>query len=77
MFGNWSRGDHPCIVAEVQDPICLKHFGHQEILKKIDLMEGEYDIPMRFDESLIPNSPAAVGENIGGWGYGVAIFGTA
>ena len=54
-------GNHPCIVAEVQDPICLKHFGCQEILKKIDLMEEEYNIPMRFDESLIPDFPAAAG----------------
>ena len=61
----------------MQDPICLKHFGHQEILKKIDLMEEEYNIPMRFDESLIPNSPAAAGKNIREWGYGVAIFGAA
>ena len=31
-------------------------------------MEGEYDLPMRFDESLLPDSPAAAGENIGEWG---------
>ena len=40
-------------------------------------MEEEYDIPMRFAESLIPDSPAAAGENIREWGYGVAIFGAA
>ena len=57
--------------------IHLKHFGHQEILKKINLMEGEYNLPMRFDESLIPDSPAAAGENIGEWGYGVVVFGAA
>ena len=38
---------------------------------------GEYDLPMRFDESLIPDSPAAVGETIGEWGYGVAVYGAA
>ena len=40
-------------------------------------MEEEYNIPMRFDESLIPDFPAAAGENIREWGYGVAIFGAA
>ena len=40
-------------------------------------MEGEYDLPMRFDENLIPDSPAAAGQPIGEWGYGVAIFGAA
>ena len=40
-------------------------------------MEGEYDLPMRFDESLIPDSPAAAGEIIREWGYGVAVFGAA
>ena len=71
------HGNPPCIVTEVQDLIHLKHFGHQEILKKIDLMEGEYDLPMRFDEMLIPDPPAAAGQPIGEWGYGVAIFGAA
>ena len=52
----------------MQDPIHLKHFGCWEILNKIDLMEGEYDLPMNFDESLIPDSPAAAGENMGEWG---------
>ena len=46
-------------------------------MKKIDLMEGEYNLPMRFDESLIPDSPAAAGENIGEWGYGEAVYGVA
>ena len=67
----------PCIVVEVQDPICLKHFGCWEILNKIDLMEGEYDLPMKFYESLIPDSPAAAGQNIREWGYGVAVYGAA
>ena len=40
-------------------------------------MEGEYDLPMRFDETLIPDSSAAAGQPIGEWGYGVAIFGAA
>ena len=38
-------------------------------------MEGEYELPMRFNESLIADSPAAAGENIGEWGYGVAVYG--
>ena len=46
-------------------------------MNKIDLMEGEYDLPMKFDESLIPDSPAAAGENIGEWGYGVAVYSAA
>ena len=46
-------------------------------LQKIDLMEGEYDLPMRFDESLISDSPVAAGENIGEWGYGVTVYGVA
>ena len=46
-------------------------------MKKIDLMEGKYDLPMRFDESLVPDSPAAAGENIGEWGYGVAVYGAS
>ena len=43
-------------------------------MKKINLTEGEYDLPMRFDENLIPDSPAAAGQPIGEWGYGVVIF---
>ena len=43
------------------DPIQLKHFGRREILKKIDLMEPEFDQPMMFDE-------------IGSWGYGVQVY---
>ena len=31
------------------DPIQLKHVGKREILKKIDLMEPEFDQPMTFD----------------------------
>ena len=73
----WSCGNLPCIIAEVQDLICLKHFGCQEVLKKIDLMEGEYDLPMKFDELKIPSAPAAAGQNIGEWGYGVVVYGAA
>ena len=40
-------------------------------------MKGKYDLPMRFDENLIPDSPAAAGWPIGEWGYGMAIFGAA
>ena len=40
-------------------------------------MEGEYDLPMSFAESQIPSTPAAAGQNIGEWGYGVAVYGAA
>ena len=73
----WSHGNLPCTIAEVQDLICLKHFGLQEVLRKIDLMEGEYDLPMRFDELKIPSTPAAAGQNIGEWAYSVAVYGAA
>ena len=59
------------------DPIHLKHFGKNEILKKIDLMEPEFDVPMAFDDSRVPNQPAAVGVDVGSWGYGVQVYGTA
>ena len=52
-----------------------KHFRCQEVLKKIDLMEGEYNLPMRFDELKIPSASAAAGQNIGEWGYSVAVYG--
>ena len=40
-------------------------------------MEGEYDLPMSFDESWIPSTPAAAGQNIREWGYGVAVYSAA
>ena len=40
-------------------------------------MEGEYDLPMRFDELKIPSAPAAAGQNIGEWGYSVVVYGAA
>ena len=63
------------LFVEVQDPIRLKHFGKKEILAKLDLMEPEYDIPMTFDDAQIPYTPAAAGQNIGEWGYGIGVFG--
>ena len=59
----------------MQDPIRLKHFGKKEILAKIDLMEPEYHIPMTFDDARIPSTPAAAGQNIREWGYGIGVFG--
>ena len=59
------------------DPIWQKHFGKKEILKKIDLMEPEFDEPMTFDKSRIPDQPAAAGAEIGSWGYGVQVYGVA
>ena len=49
------------------DPIQLKHFGRREILKKIDLMEPEFNQPMMFDDSRAPNQPVASGAEIGSW----------
>ena len=63
------------VFVEVQDPIRLKHFGKKEILAKIDLMEPEYDVPMAFDNARTPSTPAAAGQNIGEWGYGIGVFG--
>ena len=65
------------VFVEVQDPIRLKHFGKKEILAKIDLMEPEYDIPMTFHNVWIPSTPAAAGQNIEEWGYGIGVFGVA
>ena len=65
------------VFVEVHNPIRLKHFGKKEILAKIDLMESEYDIPVTFDDAWIPSTPAAAGQNIGEWGYGIGVFGVA
>ena len=65
------------LFAEVQDPIRLKHFGKKEILAKIDLMEPEYDVPLAFDDTQIPSTPAAAGQNIRELGYGIGVFGVA
>ena len=56
------------------DPIQLKHFGKKGILKKIDLMEPEFNQPMTFDESRVPDQPAVAGAEIGSWGYGVQVY---
>ena len=61
-------------VPGCQDPIHLKHFGKREILKKIDLMEPEFDQPMMFDESRVLDQPAGAGAEIGSWGYGVQVY---
>ena len=63
----------------MKDPIPLRHFGKKEILAKIDLMEDRYNVPMTFDESLIPAHvvPIAAGEEIRSWGYSVSVYGAA
>ena len=66
-----------CVLVEVHDPIKLKHYGKREILAKIDLMEDEYDVPMRFDAGRIPSVSTAAGQQIGEWGYGVGVYGAA
>ena len=55
------------LVLGVKGPIPLWHFGKQEILAKIDLMEDIYDITLTFDEGLIPAqaTPMAAGEGFG------------
>ena len=57
----------------------MRHFGKREVFAKIDLMEDRFDIPMQFDPDCIlaNTSPAAVGEEIGSWGYSVAVFSAA
>ena len=65
------------VFVEVQDPIRMKYFGKKEILAKIDLMELEYSVPMTFDNAWVPSTPAASGQNIGEWGYGIGVFGVA
>ena len=64
-------------VLGCQDPIHLKHFGKREILKKINLMKPKFDQPMMFDESRVPDQPAAAGAEIGSWGYEVQVYGVA
>ena len=48
------------LVVAVKDPIPLRHFGKKVMLAKIDLMEDLYDVPMTFDESLIPAHVALI-----------------
>ena len=63
----------------MKDPIPLRHLRKREILAKIDLMEGQYDLPMTFDESLIPAhiAPITAGGELRSWGYGVSVYGAA
>ena len=37
-------------------------------------MEPKFDQPMTFDESRVPDQPAAAGAEIGSWGYGVQVY---
>ena len=67
------------LVSAVKDPIPLRHFGKKEVLAKINMMEDRYDVLIWFDPDHIPanTTPAAVGEEVRLWGYGVATFGAA
>ena len=69
----------PFIIFAVgyMDLIQLKHLGKRDILKKIDLMEPEFDQPMMFDDSRVPAWPVASGTEIGSWGYRVQVYGAA
>ena len=49
----------------------------EPILKKINLMEPEFNQPMTFDESRVPDQPVAAGTEIGSWDYGVQVYGVA
>ena len=40
-------------------------------------MEPEFDVPMTFDNSRVPDWPAAAGTDVGSWGYGVQVYGAA
>ena len=40
-------------------------------------MEPEFDQPMMFDKSRVPDQPAAAGVEIGSWGYEVQVYGAA
>ena len=40
-------------------------------------MEPEFDVPMAFDDSRVPNQPAAAGVDVGSWGYGVQVYGAS
>ena len=64
-FAFRAEGSHP-----------LRHFGLKEIKAKVDLMEDQFDRPMLFNPSLIPD-PAVAGQNVGAWGQGVAVYGAA
>ena len=57
-----------------KDPIPLWHFSLKETKAKVDLLEDQYDLPMRFDPDLIPDL-AVAGQNVGAWGQGVAMYG--
>ena len=42
-------------------------------------MEDQFDVPVQFDLDHIPtnSTPTAVGEEVGSWGHGVAVFSAA
>ena len=40
-------------------------------------MEPEFDVPMAFDDSRVPNQPSAAGVDVDSWGYGVQVYGAA
>ena len=40
-------------------------------------MEPEFDQPMMFDDSKVPDWPVTSGTEIGSWGYGVQVYGVA
>ena len=44
---------------------------------KIDLMEDQFDVPMSFNEYRVPSVPFVLGQDIGAWGEGVAVYGAA
>ena len=63
--------------SEVRDPVPLRHFGKQEVLAKIDLMEDRFDAPMLFDATRLTPMPFMPGQGRGAWGPEVAVSGEA
>ena len=59
-----------------KDPIPLCHYGIKETKARVEVMEDQYYRPMLFEPDLIPD-PAVVGESVGAWGQGVAVYGAA
>ena len=67
------------LVSALHDLVCLRHFSKREVLEKINLMEDQFDVHMRFDLDCIPANtpPAIMGIEFRSWDYRVAMLGTA
>ena len=68
------------LISAMKNPIPLRHFGKKEMLAKIDLMEDQYNVPMKFDADRIPvhvQHQLLWEKRSDPWGYSVAMFSTA